>query len=114
MVDKTISMVNTRPSTITTDAGYWNTKSLCQLQLQGIEMLVSPDGAKSIAGKRAQGIPQNTMAQAMRSALSEKASGQYTGFARQLLNRCLLLSKNIDFSGGSLFADLKTSKLNGS
>jgi hypothetical protein len=39
------------PTTITADAGYWDTTSLLDPAMSGIEMLVAPDSKPHLPGK---------------------------------------------------------------
>jgi transposase len=51
MVKTLRSTVQAVPTTITADAGYWDTTSLLDPAMSGIEMLVAPDSKPHIAGK---------------------------------------------------------------
>jgi transposase len=51
MVKTLRSMLETVPATITADAGYWDTTSLKDPAMSGIEMLIAPDSKPHIPGK---------------------------------------------------------------
>jgi transposase len=51
MVKTLRSMLETMPATITADAGYWDTTSLKDPAMSGIEMLIAPDSKPHIPGK---------------------------------------------------------------
>jgi Transposase DDE domain len=46
MVKTLRSMVDAVPTTITADAGYWDTISLLDPAMSGIEMLIAPDSSR--------------------------------------------------------------------
>jgi hypothetical protein len=46
-----VKTLQAAPTTITADAGYWDTTSLLDPAMSGIEMLVAPDSKPHIAGK---------------------------------------------------------------
>jgi transposase len=51
MVKTLRSMVDAAPTTITADAGYWDTTSLLDPAMSGIEMLIAPDSKPHLPGK---------------------------------------------------------------
>jgi transposase len=51
MVKTLRSMVDAVPTTITADAGYWDTTSLLDPAMSGIEMLIAPDSKPHLPGK---------------------------------------------------------------
>ena len=51
MVKTLRSMLEAVPATITADAGYWDTTSLKDPAVSGIEMLIAPDSKPHIPGK---------------------------------------------------------------
>jgi transposase len=51
MVKTLRSIVQEAPTTITADAGYWDTTSLLDPAMSGIEMLIAPDSKPHIPGK---------------------------------------------------------------
>lgn len=51
MVKTLRSMVDAAPTTITADAGYWDTTSLLDPAMNGIEMLIAPDSNPHLPGK---------------------------------------------------------------
>ena len=50
MVKSLQNTVQGKPTTITADAGYWDTRSLLDPSLNGIEMLVPPDSKPQVPG----------------------------------------------------------------
>jgi transposase len=73
MVEK-VRTTQGMPETITADAGYWDTASLHDPALQGIQVLVSPDSqAKPPGAPLPQNAPQNEEAARMRELLASGA-----------------------------------------
>lgn len=74
MVEAVRKAMSSAPETITADAGYWDTLSLRDVSLQGIQMLVSPDSKPQLPdAELAPSSPHNQEARAMRELLSSAA-----------------------------------------
>ena len=71
MVKTLRSMLEAVPATITADAGYWDTTSLKDPAMSGIEMLIAPDSKPHIPGKPLPpNAPRSQEAFRMREALA--------------------------------------------
>jgi transposase len=84
IVKSVCSTAEAAPKTITADAGYWDTASLLDESLEGIEVLVSPDSKLPLPGTPLPpNAPRNEEAIRMRKVLSGEA-----GKARYALRKC--------------------------
>jgi transposase len=79
MVKSLRSTVQGLPTTITADAGYWNTRSLLDPSLNGIEMLVPPDSRPQLpGGSLSPTAPRHEEAFRMRQVLAtEQGKARY-------------------------------------
>lgn len=62
-----------RPDTCTADAGYWNTETVHQALLSGVQVLVPPDGAAAMEAGKPRQMANNPLAQQMRAVLGTEA-----------------------------------------
>jgi hypothetical protein len=79
MVKSLQNTVHGTPTTITADAGYWETRSLLDPSLNGIEMLVPPDSKPQVpGGSLSPTAPRHEEAFRMRQALAtEQGKARY-------------------------------------
>jgi Transposase DDE domain/Transposase domain (DUF772) len=79
MVKSLLSTAQGIPATITADAGYWDTSSLLDPSLQGIEVLIPPDSMRQQPGAPLPpNAPRNEEAIRMRETLaSEESKARY-------------------------------------
>jgi hypothetical protein len=74
LVQSACANVASRPQAVTADTGYWDTESLCDPTLQGIQLLVSPDAKPQAPDAAlAPSKPQNEVAVGMREVLSRES-----------------------------------------
>lgn len=74
MVNSVRTTTGSNPEAISADAGYWDTVSLLDPSLQGIQVLVSPDAQSQLPGALLpQNCPQNEEAVRMRGLLASEA-----------------------------------------
>jgi hypothetical protein len=79
MVKNLCSAVEGTPTTITADAGYWDTQSLLDPSLDGIELLVPPDSRPQLPGSAlSPTAPRHEVAFRMRQVLAtEEGKARY-------------------------------------
>ena len=95
------------PTTITADAGYWDTTSLQDPAMSGIEMLVAPDSKPRIPGKPLPPCaPRSQEAFDMRKVLATEDGRARYHFDRQRWNRYSARSKKHVVSAGSAYEAL--------
>lgn len=73
MVESIRTSTQTMPQTVLADAGYWDTASLRDLSLRGIQVLMSPDSQLHSEPELAATVPKNAEAMRMRQLLLSPA-----------------------------------------